>query len=51
MCFRLLGEEEAKQGIQKLFAAPFGIVNKLEESEIKGEFFLGDAAMRPQPRA
>ena len=46
---RLLAQQQTEEGIHEPFAAIFGIVDKLEEAEIKKQVLLSDSAVGSQP--
>ncbi len=51
MGFGLLAEDQPQEGFEKSLAAIFGVVNELEEAKVERKTLLGDAAVRPEPRA
>ena len=49
--FRGGGQQSGQEGAEQGFSSASGVMDELEEGEIVGQLFLGDAPVRPQPGA
>ena len=45
------GQQSGQEGAEQGFSSASGVMDELEEGEIVGQLFLGDAPVRPQPGA